>query len=50
MKIEWKGIQLFFEKTSKLQESETCGSSDPGLSACFDFISALFDCEKILLG
>ena len=34
MKIEWKGIELFFEKTSKLRESATCGSSDPGLSAC----------------
>ena len=34
MKIELKGIELFFEEMSKLRESATCGSSDPGLSAC----------------
>ena len=32
--LESKGIEIFFEKMSKLRESETCGSSDPGLSAC----------------
>ena len=34
MKIERKGIKIFFENMSKLRESETCGSSDPGRSAC----------------
>ena len=34
MKIEWKGIEIFFEKMFKMRESEICRSSDLGLSAC----------------
>ena len=46
MKIEWKGIELFFEEMSKLRESATCGSSDPGLSACYIYsINILNSCK-----